>query len=192
MDTTELTQHLRQRSTSVRRFGRLSIAGIVVIVFLIVTLFLFSGAKTFSVQTSYQPTFGSTAPTSDESDLKRQIATIKSNLDQLASRANMESDSTTVTAMTLSAVSATLVRVGAVVVAIFLVQILTNFARYQFQISDHLDAIADSLSVSTSVEEFKTYMQAMQPPSIGFSKTDGPNDKLLELVKELTKKLPSK
>lgn len=55
----------------------------------------------------------------------------------------------------LSEVAPTLAKITAIFLAIYLIQILVGFTRYQFKVADHLDAAAFALELSTEdVEEF--------------------------------------
>ena len=91
-------------------------------------------------------------------------------------------------------IGGTIGRVGAVIVGVYGVQIMFNFARYHMRLANHLESSADALELSgENYENLETFMNALTSVDIDFGKNPtAPTDKLLSVVQELVKKIPTK
>lgn len=96
-------------------------------------------------------------------------------------------------AMYYTFIGGAIVRVGVVAIGIYGVQIMFSFARYHIRLANHLEASADALQLcENNYSELGVIQQVMVPTGIDFGKTPAsPSDKLVELVQELVKKLPT-
>ncbi|HEX8164157.1 MAG TPA: hypothetical protein VF601_00020 [Beijerinckiaceae bacterium] len=97
---------------------------------------------------------------------------------------------------TLSLVTAVL-RIGMVLIAIFLIQILVSFARYYFRIAEHISLTSELVRVSAGNVESMKSLSSVFLPTIEFGKLpSSPVQRVvetaMETVKELAQKLPSK
>jgi len=88
-------------------------------------------------------------------------------------------------------------RIGAVLVGVFLIQILVSFARYNYKLSQHLSTCADMLRISRGdaiiMKELAPVMLTApdfrRMPSSPFQKIV---DTSMDTIKELAKKIPEK
>ena len=88
--------------------------------------------------------------------------------------------------------STIVVRIGSVLVSLYLVQILVGFSRYHFRLADHLEACANGLAMygSSKPDELVAVVNLLSPSNIDFGKPpDTPSDKLLDVVKEALSKV---
>lgn len=90
-------------------------------------------------------------------------------------------------------VGSAIVRIGAVAIGIYGVQIMFNFARYHIRLAHHLDSSADALELcEDDISKLDIIQKALLPSGIDFGRTPtSPSDKMLELAQELVKKMPS-
>ena len=89
-----------------------------------------------------------------------------------------------------------IVRIGAVLVGIFLIQIMVTFARYYFRISDHLSVAAALIILNGSkISDLQSISPLLLTTKIDFGKpptspTEKVFDGAFEAIKELSKKIP--
>lgn len=90
-------------------------------------------------------------------------------------------------------VSNAIVRIGAVAVGIYAVQITFNLARYHIKVAHHLDAAADALELCDGdLSKIDILQRALAPQTIDFGKAPPAlSDKALDLIKEIASKLPT-
>lgn len=93
-----------------------------------------------------------------------------------------------------SEVAPILAKITAIVLAIYLIQILVGFTRYQYKVADHLDAVAFSLELSDGdIEVLNKAMTSLSLSHIEFGRMPTTiSDKGLEVVKEAVSKIPIK
>ena len=132
-------------------------------------------------------------------DLIGRIATMQRQIAELDARANQLSVPASVSipreAQLASLISAISTRIGAILLLIFLVQILVPLYRYTTKLSAHYDACADTLrlaSVSLDALEFAnfgTLLSALSPRGADFgSPPTVPATDLVRLMTELANK----
>lgn len=94
----------------------------------------------------------------------------------------------------LSELAPTLAKITAIFLAIYLIQILVGFTRYQFKVADHLDAATFALELSSGdMEAFNKAMTSLSLSHIEFGKMPTTvSDKGLEIIKEAISKIPIK
>lgn len=94
--------------------------------------------------------------------------------------------------------SSSVVRVGAVLVGIFLIQIMVTFARYYYKISDHLFMASALIALSDGkVANLKATAPLLMPMRIDFGKEPtSPIEKVFDsamsAIKELSQKIPTR
>jgi hypothetical protein len=95
-------------------------------------------------------------------------------------------------------ITSSILRIGSVLVGIFMIQILVSFSRYYFKLSEHLSMSSALIRLAGGkLSDLKTTAPLLLPSSIDFGKAPtSPVEKVLEgafgMVKELTKKIPGK
>ena len=94
----------------------------------------------------------------------------------------------------LSELSPTLAKLTAIVLAVYLIQILVGFTRYQYKVADHLYAAAFALELSSGdMETFNKAMISLSLSHIEFGKMPATlSDKGLDVIKEAMSKIPVK
>jgi hypothetical protein len=120
--------------------------------------------------------------TPDSSDRQRR-------LDELVNLARAS-----VVSVYLGLAQAAIARLASVVLAIYLVQILSSYVRYHFRMADHLDACADALAAShDDADDVAALLNAFSPRWIEFGAVPrAPTEQLLDAVRDLIAKLPPK
>ena len=86
-----------------------------------------------------------------------------------------------------------IVRLGAVLVGIYSVQIMFKFARYHIRVAQHLEAAADALQLcGDNTTKLPALQKAISPAAIDFGELPlSPSDKMFEFARELAKKIPA-
>ena len=87
---------------------------------------------------------------------------------------------------TIAAVSSAVTRIGAVMVGLYLVQILFGLTRYHFRLADHLSICSRALTLADDdLSSFGPVMTVMATTHIDFGKAPTtPIDKVLDVLKE--------
>lgn len=100
----------------------------------------------------------------------------------------------TVSGLIINGGSSLIIRLGAVAVGIFLMQLLLNFVRYQTRMYFHWFMCAGLVRLSNGhYDTIKELADALMPTSIDFGKIpDSPTDKIIDTVAALAKKIPDK
>ena len=82
-------------------------------------------------------------------------------------------------------------KIGAVLIAIYLVQILLSLMRYHFKLADHIETISESLKISKGdLEKLERANVVIGVSHIDFGKSpQTPIDKITEVIKELGDKV---
>ncbi len=86
-------------------------------------------------------------------------------------------------------------RIGAVLVGIFLIQILVGYSRYYYRLAEHLSALADIVRLSDGNANVMRDLAAVMLPAFDFGKMPTSPvqklfDKSMDTVKELAQKIP--
>ena len=92
----------------------------------------------------------------------------------------------------LPLLTSSIVRIGAVAIGIFGVQIMFSFARYHARLGEHLECVADALELTGgNVDQLATLISGISPINIDFGKgPSSPIEKVLDVVSDLVKKVP--
>ena len=96
-----------------------------------------------------------------------------------------------------SLLTSIIARIGAVLVGIFLIQILVSFARYNYKLSEHLSACADMVRISRGEAGIMKELAPVMLTALDFGKMpSSPFQKIvdtsMDTIKELDKKIPGK
>lgn len=93
-----------------------------------------------------------------------------------------------------SEVAPILGKLTTIFLALFLVQILVGFTRYQYRIADHLEAVAFFLELSDkNPEKLEKVMLVLNPSHIEFGKIPASvSDKSLDVLKDAISKISPK
>jgi hypothetical protein len=88
-------------------------------------------------------------------------------------------------------------RIGMVLIAIFVIQILVGFARYYYRLSEHISFSADIIRLSDGNTKLIKELSTVLLPSFDFGKMpSSPFQKIvdtsMDTVRELAKKIPTK
>ena len=94
-------------------------------------------------------------------------------------------------------VNTAIVRVGSVIVSIFLIQILVGFSRYYYRVAEHLSACADVVRLSKGDAQIIKELAPILLPSMEFGKVpkspvQAALDKAMDTIKEVATKSPAK
>ena len=90
-----------------------------------------------------------------------------------------------------STITESVTKIGAVLIALYMVQILLSLTRYHFRLADHLAIVAISIKHSDSdIGKIEQFMTAVGTNHIDFGKAPvTPSDKLIEMMKDLPNKI---
>ncbi len=90
-----------------------------------------------------------------------------------------------------STITDSVTKVGAVLIALYMVQILLSLTRYHFRLADHLTIVAESIKHSDSdTVKLKEIMDLMGVNHIDFGKSpETPMQNIVELIKELPERI---
>jgi hypothetical protein len=189
----EVANEVRKRAKRHRHFGLGAMLMAVVVGVALVALFLFSLGK-LSVPL-YRQMFHSGASPRDESNVPkkpqpeygskeyyqelsqehfRSLLHARVEIDRVQAELNQRYHFVAI-------LSDALVRVGTVLMAIFIIQILTSVGRYHFRVSDHLEAVADTVELSESdAKTIQSLLLLISPRHIEFG--TGPKSPFQQVV----------
>ena len=94
-------------------------------------------------------------------------------------------------------ITSSVIRIGAVLIGIFLIQIMVTFGRYYYKLSEHLSMTAALIELSGGkVADLKVIAPLLLPSKIDFGKAPtSPTEKAFDgafgVMRELTKKIPT-
>lgn len=90
-----------------------------------------------------------------------------------------------------STITDSVTKVGAVLIALYMVQILLSLTRYHFRLADHLTIVAESIKHSESdTGKLKELIELIGINHIDFGKVPGtPMENIIELIKELPERI---
>ena len=105
-----------------------------------------------------------------------------------------EASSITVEQSVLSDIAPSIAKIASIFLAVYLIQILVGFTRYQYRVADHLDAAAFAIELCDSdVAKLEGTMSVISVSHIEFGKMPASiSDKGLEVVKDAISKIPTK
>ena len=195
LETSEIIKQVRKRATSTRAFAKISILGIVFVVGAMISFFTISGSTGFS----YGISFGqievekkaSDLVASEQKTVVEAVKLLEEEIDKV--RAEIEGQQDFQENVLLS-VSLTIIRLASVFLAVYLIQILVGFTRYQFRMADHLDATADAFELTNGdMTVLASILSSIAPKHIEFGKLPStPIEQTTDLIKELVNKIPGK
>ena len=192
MDPARLEQEaerLQRRANYSRMFGWIGVAVMIATVISMIFLFFNTGADLYIPFGKFEAVLGS-----DESSAYAQsaqdnsdIAKMRLELDLQKTKLLNEQQSST---LLITVISSSVARIGAVLIALYLVQILLSLTRYHFRIADHLDSAASALTISRGGSEtLVPVSQLLSTNHIEFGKSpSAPTEKVLELMKDIIQK----
>lgn len=87
-----------------------------------------------------------------------------------------------------STITNSVTKVGAVLIAIYLVQILLGLMRYHFKLADHIETMSEALKISNDdIDKLEKITAVIGVAHIDFGKSpQTPVDKLAEIIKDLS------
>jgi len=192
---------MRKRSSRIRIFAQLLILVIVIVVGVTMAFFFTSSqympntdsgrrlAISFlGFQLNSEDTYrgSSSAGTTKESETD-EVRKLREENSKLQGEAKQS-------ALAINTLGSAILRIGSVVLAVYLIQVLVHLTRYNFRIADHIDSLADLLlltegdfeKISPLVETFTSKHIAFGPQPVSVS------EKLTEAITEAVKKIGSK
>ncbi len=203
----EIHETLEKRSRSARRSAWFSVMLIVTTVFFMI-FFFYAGSNSLllsyelssiknelevkqrDVEASIKNLNASEDPKVFESleKLRLELDLKRSELD--LEKTKFEQSSADARRMA-STITESVTKIGAVLIALYMVQILLSLTRYHFRLADHLAIVSVAIKHSDSdIEKIEQFMTAVGTNHIDFGKAPvTPIDKLLELVRELPDKI---
>ncbi len=94
---------------------------------------------------------------------------------------------------TTTAITESVTKVGAVLISLYLVQILLGLMRYHFKLADHIETMSEAVKLAKDdVEKLEKISNVIGVSHIDFGKApQSPIDKLAELVKDLGNQVAS-
>ena len=160
-DLESLVKNIRRKALRSRIEGIIYI-GIVILIFGVTTLYFIKySSNIISIQA--------------------EGATI-SNL-AISQNANQDS------AIDINTIGNIILRLGAVLLAIFIIQIIIGFARYRFKISEFHSANADALILSKGeIDKLIQLSDTLSPKVVFSDMPTEPSSKIIELLKEALSK----
>jgi amino acid transporter len=196
MEISQVVEDVRKRAGRTRSFGKSSIIGIIIVVGSMISFFTVSGIdfgygmrlSSSFIESDKKP---SELVASEQQKVVEAITILEAKIENLERQIESQED---LQNSILLSISLSVVRIASVFLAVYLIQILVGFTRYQFRIADHLDATADAFELSEGdPEKLAKVINAISPQHIEFGKMPStPTQDSLELIRELIKKVPSK
>lgn len=181
-------KRLQKRAQHSRMFGWLGVAIMVATVLAMIVLF-FNSNINFSIAAEpfsepVEGILGSAQSADGDKKDNSDIEKMKLELDLKKAQIINDQQSSS---LLVVAISSSVARIGAVLIALYLVQILLSLTRYHFRIADHLDSASSSLLISGGESESITALASLLATNhVEFGKAPSPpSEKILELVKEI-------
>jgi hypothetical protein len=194
----QLVESMRLRSWRIRRWAQVQVLMIIVVA--AVTLgFFFTTAQyipnaqggkqvtlkvlgfEFSTEDVYRglPHVGEAAssPTQIEDALRRENASLR--------------EKSTQAVLTINTIGSAILRIGSVILAVYVIQVMIHLTRYNFRIADHVSALADALVISNGdPKSIAALVNIFAPRHIGFGAPPATApDKLADFITEAVKTL---
>ncbi|HEX7476534.1 MAG TPA: hypothetical protein VF331_01885 [Polyangiales bacterium] len=195
---------IRKRAADARQFAKRGVTGIVVVVLVMIVGF------NLAMSTKPPSSTGPEARPISAMDLVRTeseaaaapvgVPAQSKHLDDVMKAAikdmntGAQSMEKFARAMQWALVASTIARIGSVILAIYLVQILVSFTRYHFRIADHLDAVADAIDIAgCDPSKIVALAAVLTPHAIEFGKAPvTPIESVLGTIRDLASKIPEK
>jgi hypothetical protein len=156
-----------------------------------------------------------TSQVTREQELRNQLTTLQAHLSNASSDSERKviMDEITLTeseiehdavmsrdllATALTNISSVIIRIGAVLVGIFLIQLMVSFARYYYRLANHLLITSAMVRLSAgNILELKEIAPLLLPTGIDFGKMPvSPVERVLDgafgAIQELSKKIPTR
>jgi len=179
-------KRLQKRAQQSRMFGWLGVIVMVSTVLAMIVLFFNSklnvsfGNGPVITEISAITTESTAIAKEENSDIEK----MKLELDLKKAQIINEQQSSS---LIILAISSSVARIGAVLIALYLVQILLSLTRYHFRIADHLDSASSSLIISEGDSQSISALAGLLATNhVEFGKAPSPpSEKILELVKEI-------
>lgn len=190
IDSFQLTiTSIRARSRLARRTAWFSVSLIIITVFLMISFFYLGDltrAAFFEVRLNPASQIGLSAE-KDSKTIEPELR--KLELEVELKKAELQKSALESTTMT-ETIAESVAKIGAVFIAIYLVQILLSLTRYHFRIADHLEVASDILNLAGGDhEKLKDLMLVLATTHIDFGKAPTtPVDKVLDTVKDTLSK----
>ena len=204
VDTVALS--LRQQSTAAKITGYICVGITLVIGTAIIAAFLFFSQVSANQKAEKERMFLS-LKYQQQNDLLSKLTDsvtptqLQNTINSLIDKANSTPLSQTIASPLdniMYEITSSIIRIGAVLIGIFLIQILVTFARYNFKLASHLSMTATLISLTGSnLSDLKSTAPLFMPSGIGFGKEPtSPTEKVFEgaisAIRELSGKIPIK
>jgi hypothetical protein len=196
----DLSESLGSRARRARRSAWYSAALIIITVFAMIVFFYgvravdrymyadigfkLSDTAKFNLVTLAKQKEDRTAPTEDPklTEKKLDLELKKAELDLRRAELNKGAEESS---RMLSVITDSATKIGAVLISIYLIQILLGLMRYHFKLADHLATISDALKISNDdIDKLIKMTEAIGVAHIDFGKNpQTPIDKLTEIIK---------
>lgn len=194
MEISEIVESVRKWAGRTRSFGKSSIFGIVIVVGSMISFFSISGVD-FGYGLKFNSALMETLKdprelvASDQEQVITAVTILENKIKILEAELAAQRD---LQDSILLSISLSVVRVASVFLAVYLIQILVGFTRYQFRVADHLDATADAFELAEGdPKKLAQILSPISPQHIEFGKMPSTRTQdSLDLIKELIKKLP--
>lgn len=177
-----IVNSLRMRSRKARRTAWFSVSLIITTVFLMIAFFYLGEFSRVSLG-SLGIQFENYNPVKEPKDVSPDLRKLELEIE--LEKARWVKDATESMKL-IKTIAESVAKVGAVFIAIYLVQILFSLTRYHFRIADHLEGASDILNLAgDDHEKMQNLMLVLATTHIDFGKAPtAPVDKLLDTIKE--------
>jgi hypothetical protein len=209
-DVIEISESLAKSAARAKRTGNFYLVITLVIGALILLLFVYSSEFAIQIEGIQlrfseaseitQKTIGQLKDTLElinkasgtDQSLQKELISILSN------RINPPEPASSPFSGVVNSVSGTVIRIGAVLIGIFLIQIMVGFARYYFKLAEHLRTCSMAIKLSAGrLSNLKVLVPLLMPSNIEFGKMpNSPIEKISEAamktIGEVSKKIPTR
>jgi predicted PurR-regulated permease PerM len=204
----EIHESLSKRAGSARRSAWFSVSLIVSTVFAMIFFFYIGGSGGVF---SFYPEFAQIeAKINESAEILKESARNQPDLDPAAvadlekmklelqlkqseldlKRTELEQSSADARRLA-STITDSVTKIGAVLIALYMVQILLSLTRYHFRLADHLTIVAESFKYADSdTDKLKDILNVISIDHIDFGKSPTtPMENIIELIKDLPEKI---
>jgi hypothetical protein len=200
-DLAPVIVNIKKRAKATRRFAKILILIIVAVVGLVLIFFYttsqYSPYGRFETKKAIRflgfEFLSEQEVEAEKTSIKSPDAASKEMQELLAEKEALERAANE-RAFILNTIGASILRIGSVFLAVYLIQILINLTRYHFRIADHLDSLCDSMAIPhKNLDELYTLVNIIMPKHIDFgAMPKGMDDKVADILKATVSKLPGK
>ena len=184
-----MAEKLQQRSCSSRRSAWWLV--VIMVLTVISLVFFFFGANIYSDRyiTYTTPTYPEAEKALAERLSKESDEIKKMRLELDLKKAQLEQETSRNSGLTYT-ISSAVVRIGSVLIALYLVQILLSLTRYHLRLSDHLAACGHALIFSAGdPTKFVELVPILSASHIDFGKPPNtPTEKVIDVIKDALSK----